>query len=161
MAINLSCPISGKRRDENVARIVAALVLLIAIAIRGLLAWPHPVLAVALTLALAADFAIRGFWTPKFSPLAVLGRAFISGFRIRPKHTDAAPKIFAARIGLLFTLTAVALILAGSVTAAQIVVIVLSLCALFEAAFSYCVGCQMYSLLPRNIGNALARDFAA
>jgi hypothetical protein len=161
MSINLTCPISGKRRDENVARIVAALVLLIAIAIRGLVAWPHTGLAAAVTLALAADFAIRGLWSPKFSPLALAGRAFISGFGIHPKHTDAAPKIFAARIGLLFTLTTAALILAGLGTAAQIVLIILSLCALFEAAFAYCVGCQMYSILPRNIGDLLARDFAA
>jgi len=170
--INLSCPISGKRRDNNIARLVAGQVLIIAIVLRGLVAWPNRigaayqpgavtnVIALILALALAVDFAIRGLWSPRYSPLALVGRGVSSGLKLKPKMTDAAPKIFAARIGLVMALTAAILIIAGLHTAAQIVLVILSVAAFLEAAFSFCLGCQVYSLLPRHIGNVLARDFA-
>jgi hypothetical protein len=42
-----------------------------------------------------------------------------------------------------------------------IVIGILILCAFLESALSLCLGCIVYSLLPKRIGNALAHDFAA
>jgi len=169
MKMTLACPISFKQRDNNVARIVAVFVVIAALTANGLIAAAQPSVylesrltilpAVVLLLVLAADFAVRGFWHPKFSPLAIAGRGIHSGLGLKNDMTDAAPKVFAARIGLVFSLLAALLLVLGFSVAAQAVLVVLAICAFLEAAFSYCVGCKMYQILPVPVGLALSRGF--
>ena len=145
-----SCPISGDTRNERVVRIVAGFVMAVAVGSATL----PPLIAAAVLLALATDFAVRGFGSPRYSVLATLGRAVA---RLSLKPVDAAPKRFAARIGVGFALSAAILHLASLPVAALSVTGVLAVCATLEAALGLCVGCRIYSLLPVRLALALAR----
>lgn len=145
-----SCPISGDTRNERVVRIVAGFVVAVAVGSATL----PPLIAAAVLLALATDFAVPGFGSPRYSVLATLGRAVA---RLSLKPVDAAPKRFAARIGVGFALSAAILHLASLPVAALSVTGVLAVCATLEAALGLCVGCRIYSLLPVRLALALAR----
>ena len=159
MAIDFSCPISGETRDNNAVRVVAGFVFIIAAG--GLIsALTGSVQTAVIILGLlAVDFIIRAFIKPKYSPLATLSRGIVSGLNL-PKHpVDSAPKVFAARIGVLFSAGAAILFVLGLTAAGSVVLVILLICAFLESVFSFCAGCWMYSLLPKSLGNVLAREF--
>ncbi|WP_456451934.1 DUF4395 family protein [Hydrogenimonas sp.] len=132
-----SCPISNERVNERIARLVGGLVLLVALLYiaRPSLLW---------LVLLLADFSARSFYRPA-SLFAQAARP-LSERLGAPQIVDAAPKIFAARIGLGMSLAALGLHLVGSVEASRGVLGVMAFCAFFEAAFGYCVGCKFYTL---------------
>jgi hypothetical protein len=132
-----SCPISNERINERVARIVGGLVFLFAACYLFHPAWPW--LAV-----LILDFVARSFYRP-YSLFANIARPIAVRLG-KPLIVDAAPKIFAARIGLAMSLAAMVLHLAGHLPTAMAVTGVMLVCAFFEAAFGYCVGCKFYTL---------------
>jgi hypothetical protein len=138
-----SCPISNERVNERVARLVGALVFAAALTYLWL---PSPLWLVLL----AADFTARSFYRPA-SPFAQLAKPLAERLGA-PLVVDAAPKIFAARIGLAMSLAALALHMAGMVDAARTVLAVMALCAFMEAAFGYCVGCRFHTLWRRVSG---------
>jgi len=148
-----ACPLSGESRNEVVVRLVAALVVVIS---AGAVAAGPPV-APWVFLALSADFVVRGFARPKYSLLATLARGVANTLRLSPKPVDAAPKRFAARIGVVFTIASGALYLSGAPLAGSIIAGVLIACAVLESVFAICVGCTVYSVLPARMARALAR----
>jgi hypothetical protein len=159
MAIDLSCPISGEKRDNTTVRFVAGFVF----AITGLALLAAVLIsartAAVITGILALDFIMRGIFRPKYSPLATLARGIVSGLNLPRKMVDSAPKVFAARIGVLFSVTAAILYAGNMLFAGSVVLVVLLLCAALESFFSFCLGCWMYSLLPRRVGNVLAKEY--
>ncbi len=148
-----ACPISGDSRNERVARVVAAFVIAIVVAAVVL----GPPWAGVILLLLALDFAVRGFGSARRSPLATLARGLANTLRLTPKPVDAAPKKFAARIGVVFSALSGLLYVTRLPAAALVVAGVLVVCATLEAALGYCVGCKVYALLPRPVARALAR----
>jgi hypothetical protein len=157
MGIDFSCPINGEKRDNTTVRVVAGLVFTISVA-AFLTALLSSVKAAAIiTGLLALDFIIRAFIKPKYSPLATLARGIVSGLNLPKKMVDSAPKVFAARVGVAFSVSATILFLLGAVTAGAIVLGILILCAALEAFLGFCLGCWMYALFPQNIANWLSR----
>ena len=135
-----ACPISREQRDERVARTVAFLVILIvpgALALRGAGGG-------AIMIALAIDFAIRAYLDPHYSPLAIVAKRIAKLLHLHRKPVDAAPKKFAAQIGLLFSIVIGTLLILHLTPAALAVSGVLLFCAFLEAAFGFCVGCEVY-----------------
>ncbi len=159
MPINFSCPISGGQRDNTTVRVVAGFVALItAAALLSAFAASAQTAAI-ITGALAIDFIIRAFIRPKYSPLAALARGTVSGFNLPKKMVDSAPKIFAARIGVLFSAVATLLYAANLLIPGTVVLVILLICAVLESAFGFCLGCWMYALLPNKAGNILSKEF--
>ena len=159
MAINFSCPISGEQRDNTTVRVVAGIVFVItAVALLVALLVSTRTAAI-ITGILALDFIIRAFIKPKYSPLATLARGIVSGLNLPRKMVDNGPKVFAARIGVIFSVVATILYLGNLFYAGSVVLFILLLCAALESFFSFCLGCWMYSLLPKKLGNILAREF--
>ncbi|KAF0092584.1 MAG: CDP-alcohol phosphatidyltransferase [Fusobacteria bacterium] len=159
MELNYSCPITGDNRDNTTIRIVAGLVFTITgatIAI-GLLA-SYSVAAIIFGL-LGVDFIIRAFLLPKYSLLARFGKGIAAVLNLKKLMVDSGPKIFAARIGVIFTLSGTSLYALGYTTPASIVAGILLLCAGLEAFFNFCLGCWMYALLPRSIGKLFTYQF--
>ncbi len=132
-----SCPISTERIDERAARIVGLLVLLTVAA-----HFLHP--SILWLLLLLLDFTARSFYRPA-SPFARLSRCIVARFG-EARIVDAAPKIFAARIGLILTIGALTAWGTRETTLAQTLLGIMGICAFFEAAFGYCVGCKFYTL---------------
>jgi hypothetical protein len=95
-------------------------------------------------------FAIGAFKGPQFTPYA-----FIYKSLVRPRLNsefegeDVRPPQFAQSVGLLFALTAIGGALLG-VNAIFTVAVAFALAAAFlNAAFNFCLGCEIYLLLLR------------
>jgi hypothetical protein len=136
----LVCPVSEEKIDERVTRLNALLVILIVIAGFLFNSMIFPVL-------LTADFFIRGFTRLRFSPLSYLSNKMTNVLQLDKKITDKAPKIFAARIGFVFSLSISVLLLLNFSTAALITGGVLVFFASLEMALAICMGCIMYTYL--------------
>ena len=115
------------------------------------------VLAVALVtlnlwvvIAQAIVFAIGAIKGPQFTPYAYIFRSIV---KPRLKGTaiteDVRPPQFAQSVGLLFALVAIS----GSIANLDVVFVVavsFALAAAFlNAAFNFCLGCELYLLLLR------------
>lgn len=125
--------------DENIARMVAGMVLLIALA--GVaMQWG------LLFLLLSIDFAIRAFTSIR-SPLAVAAKALSAVLGLTPRPVFAAPKKFAALMGFFFTLSIGIFFTVQFSVTAYAVSAVLVICAILESVFSICVGCYVYDWL--------------
>ena len=98
----------------------------------------------------AVVFAIGAIKGPQFTPYAFIFRTLIKPRLKSPLRTeDVRPPQFAQSIGLLFALVA----LAGDATGTPVVFTVAVAAALaaafLNAAFDFCLGCQIYLLLAR------------
>jgi hypothetical protein len=98
----------------------------------------------------AVVFAIGAINGPQFTPYAFIYRSLIKPRLKSPLRTeDVRPPKFAQSIGLAFALVA----LVGSATGTPVVftvAIAAALAAAFlNAAFDFCLGCQIYLLLAR------------
>ena len=101
-------------------------------------------------VAQAIVFAIGAFRGPQFTPYALIFKKIVKP-RLRSAviTEDVRPPQFAQSVGLLFALVAIA----GSITGISglfVVAVSFALAAAFlNAAFNFCLGCEMYVLLLR------------
>jgi hypothetical protein len=94
-----------------------------------------------------ADFIIRVFINPKFSPTLIIGRLIVSNQT--PEYVGAQQKKFAWVIGVILSATMFLLIVivnSYSLITGMICVICL-IFLFFEAAFGICLGCKFYPLI--------------
>jgi hypothetical protein len=143
--IYVICPVSGAKADENVVRTLAILTVLITIT--ALFAGSYLVLFL-----LGADFALRSFTSGTGSPLRILSKKIAGDLNLKKKLIDAAPKKFAAMLGMTFSLLAGLLLLLNLPVAALVVGSILIFCALLEGIFGFCLGCIIYSILTASSG---------
>lgn len=121
--------------------------------------------AVITTVVLATALATNNFWVilaqgivfaigaikgPQFTPYAFIYKTFVKP-RLKGvvPTEDCRPPQFAQTVGLVFALTAIVGLAVG-VNAIFVVAVAFALGAAFlNAAFNFCLGCQMYLLLLR------------
>ena len=129
--------------NEVSARLVAAGVVTMAVAAIALdLRWLVPVIAYG--------FVARVVTGPTLSPLGQLVTRVLTPALDRPaKPVPGPPKRFAQGIGVVFSVTALGLLLADQWVAAQVVLGLLATAAFLEAAFALCLGCKGFALLMR------------
>jgi hypothetical protein len=136
------CPVSDKRINERVARINGAITVLLLI-VFGLTQNLIPVVFLAL------DFFIRASDYSKYSLIALSSKRIVRYLDLNDNLINAGPKIFAARIGLVMS----SLIIVAFVFNASISVLVLAgilgLFSFLEAAFGFCVACEIYPFVFR------------
>jgi hypothetical protein len=101
-------------------------------------------------LAQGVVFAIGAIRGPQFTPYGLIFKNFIKPRLTQPGPTeDVRPPKFAQSVGFLFALVGVI----GAFAGADIVFTVATGFALgaafLNAAFNYCLGCEMYLLLVR------------
>jgi hypothetical protein len=103
-----------------------------------------------LLLAQGLVFAIGALRGPQFTPYGLIYKTFVKPRLKKEAPTeDVRPPKFAQSIGFLFALVGVIGAFAG-VDAAFTVAVGFALGAAFlNAAFNYCLGCEMYLLLVR------------
>jgi hypothetical protein len=106
--------------------------------------------ALALLAALAVLFAWGAIAGVARHPFGLLYRALVRPRLAPPAELeDPRPPTFAQLIGLLVTGTGVLLGLAGVELAVPVAASVAFVAAFLNAAFAYCLGCQVYLLLVR------------
>ena len=101
-------------------------------------------------VAQAIVFAIGAFKGPQFTPYAFIYKRFVKA-RLKGEvpAEDVRPPQFAQSVGLLFALVAIAGVISG-INAIFSVAAAFALGAAFlNAAFNFCLGCEIYLLLLR------------
>jgi hypothetical protein len=132
-----SCPISTRRVDSNMVRVISFQVALFTTIF---LITQESFFAFVLVF----DFLMRALRLSKFSPFEFVGRFVIAGWGIAPKLCDESPKRFALFLGLTTSLFLVVFYLAGFTTFATVIAVILLFCALLETLFDFCIGCKIY-----------------
>lgn len=132
--------------NDYAARCTAALVVALAV----LTIVVPPPLQTWLAGALVVGFVLRVAGGPRYSPFGRLSvHVLAPRVSAEPKLVAGAPKRFAQSIGLVMSSVALGLYLGGLATAGSIVLSVLVLAALAEAALGFCLGCWIYGRLQR------------
>ncbi len=135
---NIVCPVSDQRVDEHAARMGALVTI-------GIVASAFVLNSGLLLVILMADFFIRALGEAKLSPVAYAGQRLARALALPGKSTDKAPKVFAARLGLLMT-TAVTMLFGFGLRMASVALgSVLVLFAGLEFLCGVCVGCLIYT----------------
>ncbi len=134
------CPISFKQINEKAARINGALT----VTTLAVYAATQSIYVIAF---LAVDFLIRGFLSPKFSPLAIISKTILKTLKAKPKMTNAGPKLFAAKLGFIFSILILALSFLKLDMVNMAVISIFMFFAFLEAAFGFCLACKVYPLL--------------
>ncbi|WP_309500207.1 DUF4395 domain-containing protein [Sulfurovum sp.] len=131
------CPISTRRVDSNMVRIISFQVALFTVI---LLIVEESFFA----LVILFDFLMRAFRLSKYSPFQIIGNFVLSGWGVAPKLCDESPKRFALYLGLVTSLFLVVFYMAGFTSLATLITVVLLICALLETLFDFCIGCKIY-----------------
>lgn len=145
---SIICPVSDKKVNNPTVRATGFLMAVLT----GLyLATGSLVFIILLLL----DFFIRSFPNASYSPFSYIADKAVGLMKAEKHLIDKAQKVFAARVGLLFSLTMLIFhfmnpavsIIAGSALLAF---------ALLESFFNICVGCMVYSyfVYPFYMGNS-------
>jgi len=136
------CPVSDSQINERVARLNGMFIffLLLVFVTTGSLI---PLVFLFL------DFFLRAFELSRFSPFTLSSKGIVRFLGLSPNLINAGPKIFAARIGLFFTLLISGAELLSFHTAALSLSGVLALFSFLESAFGFCVACEIYPFVYR------------
>ncbi len=132
-----SCPISTRRVDSNMVRIISFQVALFTVIF---LVTQESLFAFILLF----DFFMRTLRQSNFSPFQIVGTFVLKGWGIAPKLCDESPKRFALYLGLVTSLFIIAFYFAGFATFSTVLAIILLICALLETLFDFCIGCKLY-----------------
>jgi len=132
-----SCPISARRIDTNMVRIISFQVVLFTLA---LLFTQEKFFA----LVLLFDFSVRALRKTELSPFHIVGKFILNGWNVEPKMCDESPKRFALFLGLTTSFFLSLFYIAGALKIAVFITVVLLLCALLEVLFDFCIGCKIY-----------------
>jgi hypothetical protein len=98
----------------------------------------------------AIVFAIGAFKGPQFTPYAFIFRTLIKPRLKSPLRTeDVRPPKFAQSIGLAFAIVAIVGAATGSSVVFSVAVAAALAAAFLNAAFDFCLGCQVYLILTR------------
>ena len=129
--------------NEVSARVVAAGVVLMTIAVLGGQQWVLVPLAYGFVARLAAG--------PRFSPLGLLVTKVVTPcLPVEPKLVPGPPKRFAQGIGAVLSVSALVSWTAFDNTAVALVLVAaITIAATLESVFAYCLGCKVFALLMR------------
>ncbi len=139
---NLLCPISVRSIDNHVARwnAVFALLFLSVFVISGNIL---PIIFLSL------DFLLRTGRFSRLSFIALISKTTIRVLKIQPNVINAGPKIFAARVGLIFNGLIILFWFMHFYPIAFFFTGIFGICAMLESVFDYCVACRIYPFIFR------------
>ncbi len=134
-------PVLNEREIRASAGIlfVVALISLLLIIFKG-----NFILAKYFVIIFLADFIVRVFVNPKFSPSLIIGRLIVS--KQVPEYVGAPQKKFAWKIGLFLAIIMFFLLIIVN-TYSFVTGLICLICLLFlffESAFGICLGCLFY-----------------
>ena len=135
---NIICPVSNEKVAEHISRITALLTVItfIAYILTGFL--PFALLALF-------DFFARSYQIKSISLFSKIATKIGSILNLESQRIDKAPKIFASRLGFVFSLLIVAFNLFGLLQTSYFVSGILILFATMECILNFCIGCYIYS----------------
>jgi len=138
--ISKSCPISTKRIDGNMVRVISFQVATFTMI---LLLTKERFFAFVLLF----DFLMRVLGIYKLSPFYLIGQVVLTDLGIVPRFCDESPKRFALYLGLIISLVLVVTYRLDFEFIATFIAVVLLVCALLEALLDFCIGCKIYYVI--------------
>jgi hypothetical protein len=137
---NIVCPISSQKIPENLPRTTAFFVLssLATYVFTGFL---------PIVIYLAYDFFVRGFGYSNISVFHKISVLIINRFGVSKVLIDKAPKLFAARLGAIFSLLIIVFHILGISAVSYSLAGLLFILSTLECVVGICVGCYFYSFL--------------
>lgn len=132
--------------NEVAARIVAGLVVATTLTIVVVGATVLPQAGWALW-AVAAGFALRVGWGPRYSPFGLLATRVVAPRLGAPRLVPGPPKRFAQAIGLVVTAAAAVAFTLGAPVVAWALAGVIVVAASAEAFVGFCLGCWIFARL--------------
>jgi len=136
------CPVSDKRINEKVARSNAAFT----VVILAIFALTQNILPV---IFLVIDFLLRSADNSRYSLISISSKGIVKYLALDEYMINAGPKLFAARIGFLFSLLIVIAFLSGATAPAFILAGILGVFSFLESVFGICVACEIYPYVIR------------
>lgn len=137
---NIICPVSRENVNKNTVRLTALLVLILVAAFTiSQNVW--------IMVFLFIDFAIRGFSLARFSPLSFLANEIRKRWLNTKEIENKGPKIFAARVGLMFSFLIALSSFAGWGITSLALSFILGFFAFLECGIGFCAGCYIYTYL--------------
>lgn len=136
------CPITDKRINERVARINALITFLMVVSFLVFKFWG------ALAF-LAVDFILRGFFDSRCSLICITSKWIVTRLNLGGKVMNAGPKIFAAQVGVIFSIVALSLFFSGYQVLGIVAASLLGVFSFFETAFGFCVACKLYPIFRK------------
>jgi hypothetical protein len=134
------CPVSFKLVNERAAQINAALAILSLIFFFFTsYKW--------IIVVLAIDFFIRGFLNLSYSFYSAISKTILRIFKIKPLMVNAAPKIFAAKIGFIFCCMIAVSYLLDFQKISLVIGSVFMFFAALESIFRFCIACRIYPFI--------------
>lgn len=133
------CPISNVKIDNNVSRLTVFFNA-VCLGVFVLTQIPWFVALVAL------DYGLRVMGLAQFSPMRWLAVTIAGALKLPATMKDQAPKMFAARLGFLFSAGS-ALFFAVSLPVSLVLGSILLVFATLDSVFDFCVGCLTYTYL--------------
>jgi hypothetical protein len=135
--------------DPRGPRFAAALTTLV---LAGVLLTIDSTFALALLATQTVVFAIGAFAGLKRAPYGLLYRRLVRPRLGPPSHREAeAPPRFAQLVGFGFAAVGTAALLAGATPVALFAVSLALAAAFLNAAFGFCLGCEVYLLAQRTV----------
>jgi len=134
------CPVSDKKIDERVARINAVFTILILI-VSVLTQNIFPLAFIAV------DFLLRASDYSKFSLVGIASKNIVKYLGLNENIINAGPKLFAARLGAVFSGLILILIILDAYSPALILASVLGTFSFLEATFGLCIACEIYPFM--------------
>ena len=136
------CPVSDKKTDERVARINAVFTILI-------LTGSVLTESIFPLIFLAVDFLLRASDYSKYSLIGISSKNLVRYLGLNQNIINAGPKIFAARLGFVFTCLILILIFLNAYSSALIIAGVLGMFSFLEAVLGLCIACEIYPFMYR------------
>jgi len=145
MSVNKSCPVVNKSVDKHIIRVNAVIVFTF------LLAFIFTSNAIFILVVLG-DFIIRVFFGLKYSPICFFIKKGLRMSGVKPHLINAGPKIFAARIGLIFSALTFLTYFSGFTFLSTTIAVVFIIAVGLEAFFNYCLACEIYPYYNKYFG---------
>jgi hypothetical protein len=139
---NLICPISDETINKSASRIGAIMTTMLL----GIYAFTGNIFVLVFVL---YDFVIRVFASKYTSPLGKISLHIDKALRVGNNMINKGPKLFAWRLGLLFTFISFIFLFINPQLSILFAVI-LMVFSFLDGAFNLCVGCLIYThiILP-------------
>jgi len=135
--------------DPRGPQFTAALTVVVLVAILAVQSTSN-VTAIVLTAVQTAFFAVGAAGGVQRTPHSWLFRTLVRPHLAPPAELeDPAPPRFAQGVGLVFTVVALLAFIAGATTLALVAIGLALVAAVLNAAFRFCLGCELYLLLRR------------
>ncbi len=137
--INYTCPFSGQKTNATTVKIIAVLISLIIFLSFLFKTYLFPAF-------LVLDFFSRAFLNGRGSVLKIIAKYLTNVSTLKNKLIDAAPKIFAAKIGFAFSVVIFITQFFSWENCQLVASTILFVCAILEGVFEICLGCYFYTL---------------